>query len=52
MAENKVKLKPREKSERDFNDWIESIYLVDPEKGALEPELTDDKSDDPEEDRG
>ena len=38
-------------SEREFNDWMESIVFVDKDWNPLPVILTEDESDDPENDR-
>lgn len=40
-----------EQSEKEFNEWIESISFVNDEGNVLPVELTDDETDDPEGDR-
>lgn len=43
---------PHEKqSEQDFNEWLESIQFVDEEGNPLPTELTEDDSEDPDNDR-
>lgn len=39
------------KGEQDFNEWLESIQFVDSEGKPLPSELTEDDSQDPENDR-
>lgn len=41
-----------EKSENDFNAWLDSIEFVDESGEVIEEPLTKDESDDPEGDRG
>jgi len=41
-----------EKGEKKFRDWLESIVFVDKDGKPLPVILTDDESDDPENDRG
>lgn len=40
-----------EVSEREFNDWMESIVFIDKDWNPLPVILTEDESDDPENDR-
>ena len=40
-----------EKGEKEFNDWLESITFVDKNGKPLPVVLTEDDSDDPENDR-
>jgi hypothetical protein len=40
-----------EQSEKEFNEWMESITFVDEDDNVLPVELTDDITDDPEGDR-
>ena len=42
----------RTESEKDFSEWLESIKFVDENGQLLPEELTEDTSDDPENDRG
>jgi hypothetical protein len=42
----------RAKSEREFNQWLDSIDFVDNTGRVVPPELTEDESSDPEGDRG
>lgn len=41
-----------EKKEKEFDEWLESIHIVNSEGEELEPVLTDDDSPDPEGDKG
>ncbi len=38
--------------EKDFNDWLQSITLIDEDGRPASMDLEDDTSDDPEGDRG
>ena len=46
-----VKYGINEKREREFSDWLESIVFIDKDRNPLPIILTDDDSDDPENDR-